>query len=121
MNLENEKEIEEIARIRRLMNGKEGRKASSEVKLACGMSGTFAEGGSRSRLNAEMQRRDSRFDTSLYSFESASGVETIFETGVRVGASEKAKRASEELSVIGSIVDCSSEGSKEDIMRWESD
>jgi hypothetical protein len=68
-----ENENEEIAKIRKTVNVKEGRKGSSEVEVACGRSETFAEGRSRNRSNAELQGRDSRFDTSLYSFESASG------------------------------------------------
>jgi hypothetical protein len=41
--------------------------------------------------------------------QSASGAEAISEIGLGVGASEKAKRASEALAVIGSIVDRISE------------
>jgi hypothetical protein len=52
-----------------------------------------------------MQGRDSRFDTSLYSFKSASGVATISEIGLGVRASEKAKMAPEGMTIIGSIVD----------------
>jgi hypothetical protein len=52
-----------------------------------------------------MEGPNDRFDTSLYSFESRSGVETIFEIGVRAGASEKAKGASEGFGVNQSIVD----------------
>jgi hypothetical protein len=55
----------------------------------------------------------------LYSFESASGVETIFEIGVRVGTSGKAKGASEGFVVNQSIVDTRLETETEDIMRWE--
>jgi hypothetical protein len=54
-------------------------------------------------------------------FESASGVETIFEIGVRVGASGKAKGASEGFAVNQSIVDRRAEREAEDIMRWEGD
>jgi hypothetical protein len=46
-------------------------------------------------VGGEMQWPDGRFDTSLYSFESALRVETIFEIGGRVGASGKAKGTSE--------------------------
>jgi hypothetical protein len=56
--------------------------------------------------------------TSSYSFESASGAETIGEIGVRVGASEKANGASEGFIVNHSIADQCSE--TEDIMRGES-
>jgi hypothetical protein len=56
---------------------------------------------------------------SLHSFKSASGAETIFEIGVRAGASEKAKGASEGFVMKGSIADRRSETEKEDIMRWE--
>jgi hypothetical protein len=54
-------------------------------------------------------------------FESASGVETIFEIGVRLGASEKAKGMSEAFAVNQSSVDRRSERETEDIMRWEGD
>jgi hypothetical protein len=43
----------------------------------------------------------------------------ICEIGVRLGASEKAKGASEGFEVEGSIADRRSEKHKEDIMRWE--
>jgi hypothetical protein len=66
-----------------------------------------------------MQGPDGRFDTSLYSFESAPGVETIFEIGVTVGASEKAKGVSEGFAGNQSIVDRPSERETEDMMRWE--
>jgi hypothetical protein len=56
---------------------------------------------------------------SLFSFESASGVETIFEIGVRVGGSGKAKGASEAFVVNQSIVYRASERETEDILRWE--
>jgi hypothetical protein len=56
---------------------------------------------------------------SLYSFESASGVETIHKIGPRVGASEKAKGASEGFEAEGSIADRRSETQTEDIIRWE--
>jgi hypothetical protein len=60
---------------------------------------------------------------SLHSFESASGAETIFEIGVRVGASEKAKNELEGFSVNQFIVDGRSEREREreteDIMIWE--
>jgi hypothetical protein len=68
-----------------------------------------------------MQGPDGRFDTSLDSFESAPGAETIGEIGVSVSASWKAKRASEAFVVDQSIADrCSeTETEAEDIMRWE--
>jgi hypothetical protein len=55
----------------------------------------------------------------LYSFESASGGETILEIGVRVRASEKAKGASKGFTVNQSIVDRPSETEieTEDIIR----
>jgi hypothetical protein len=53
--------------------------------------------------------------------ESASGVETIFEVDVRVGASGKAKDASEGFIVNQSIIDRASETETEDIMRWNSE
>jgi hypothetical protein len=49
--------------------------------------------------------------------ESASGVETISEIGMRVGASEKAKGTSEGFAVNQSIIDRRSERETEDIMR----
>jgi hypothetical protein len=54
-----------------------------------------------------MYEPDGRFDMSLYSFKSASalGVETIFEIRASVGASGKAKRASEGYVVNQSIID----------------
>jgi hypothetical protein len=70
-------------------------------------------------VEAEMKGLDKRFDTSLYSFESASGAETIYEIGVSVGVSEKAKEASGGFVVKGSITDRRPETQKEDIMRWE--
>jgi hypothetical protein len=70
-------------------------------------------------VEGEMQVPDGRFDTSLYSFESVSGVETIFEIGVSVRASQKAKGASEGFVVNQSIIDQPSETQKEDITRWE--
>jgi hypothetical protein len=57
------------------MNVEGGRERSSDVEVTCGRSVTLAEGGSRNESNAEMQVRDSRFDTSLSSFELASGAE----------------------------------------------
>jgi hypothetical protein len=66
-----------------------------------------------------MQGPDSRINTSLYSFESASGVETAFEICVRIGASEKAKGASEGFAVDQSIVNRPPETETEDMMRWE--
>jgi hypothetical protein len=66
-----------------------------------------------------MERPDSRFDANLYSFGSASGVETIFEISMRVGASGKAKGASEGFAVSQSIIDRASETKTKDIMRWE--
>jgi hypothetical protein len=50
------------------------------------------------KVEGEMWGPDGRFDTSLYRFESASGV-AIFEIVVRVGASGKAKRTSEAFVV----------------------
>jgi hypothetical protein len=41
----------------------------------------------------------------LYSFESPSGVETIFEIGVTVGAPKKAEGVSEAFGVNHSIID----------------
>jgi hypothetical protein len=80
----------------------------------------FAEGrGCAQKMEAEMEGLDKRFDTSLYSFESVSGAETICEIGVSVGASENAKEASEGFVVKGSITDRRPETEKEDIMRWE--
>jgi hypothetical protein len=55
----------------------------------------------------------------LHSFESASGVETILEIGVRVRASGKAKGTSEGFVVNQSIIDRPSETEKEDIIRWK--
>jgi hypothetical protein len=55
----------------------------------------------------------------LYSFESVTGVETIFEIRGRVGVSEKAESASEGFRDNESIVDLPSETETEDIMRWE--
>jgi hypothetical protein len=66
-----------------------------------------------------MQGPDGRFDTSLYSFESPSGAETIGEIGVIVGASQNAKSASEAFAVKQSIVDRHSETETEDILRWD--
>jgi hypothetical protein len=43
----------------------------------------------------------------------------IFEIGVRVGASGKAKGASERFAVNQSIIDRRSETETKDIMRWE--
>jgi hypothetical protein len=60
-----------------------------------------------------------RFDTNLYLLESPSGAETIFEIGVRVGASEKVTGASEGFAIQGSIADRCSEKHKEDIKKWE--
>jgi hypothetical protein len=58
--------------------------------------------------------------TTLYSFESASEAETIGEIGVNVGASEKAKAASEGFVIKGPIADRGSETETEDITREES-
>jgi hypothetical protein len=66
-----------------------------------------------------MQGPDYRFDTSLYSFESASGAETIGRIEVTVGASQKVKSASEGFEVGSSVTDQPSETQREDIMRWE--
>jgi hypothetical protein len=71
------------------------------------------------KVEGEMEGPEGRFDTSLHSFESAPGVETIGEIGWRVGASEKAKETSEGLAVSHSIVGRHSERETEDIMRWE--
>jgi hypothetical protein len=66
---------------------------------------------------------DSRFDTSSYSFELASGAETIGGMGVRVEASEKAEGTSEGFAVNQSIIDRHSktetETETEDMMRWD--
>jgi hypothetical protein len=75
--------------------------------------GTLAEG------EREIWGTDGRFDTSFYPFESPSGVKTIGEIGVIVGASQKVKSGSEAFVVNQSIIDRRSETATEDIMRWE--
>jgi hypothetical protein len=52
-------------------------------------------------VEADVERRDNQFNARLSSFESAPGAKTIFEISLGVEASEKAKRASEGLAIIG--------------------
>jgi hypothetical protein len=61
------------------------------------------------QLGASLNKGDGGRDSS---FESVSRAETISEIGFGVGASEKAKRSSEGLAVIGSIVNRGSERRK---------
>jgi hypothetical protein len=51
--------------------------------------------GHSQKVEGGMQGPDGRFDTTLYSFESASSAETIGEIGVRARTPGKAKGASE--------------------------
>jgi hypothetical protein len=57
---------------------------------------------------------------SLYSFESASGTETIGEIGVSLGASDEGKGTLKGTAVNGSIVDRNSEIQNEDIVKCDS-
>jgi hypothetical protein len=57
------------------------------------------------KIEGKMWGPESRFNTSLYSFESALEAERICEIDMSVGASEKAKGTSEGFAVNQSIVD----------------
>jgi hypothetical protein len=66
-----------------------------------------------------MRGRDSGFDASLYSFESASGAETISEIELGVRASKKAKGCRKDWQLLAQLSIIVQNDEREDIMRWE--